>query len=162
MLNFFQIMFTGVTAYASTLSAPASSVSTSPEGPASLTVGQGNSQCQPVEEAVCSTMYSSTQLPNLYGDRLSKDAGMQIHEVLNNFHKDSVLVAFFCTLYLPPCFDRTSQSELADSQMAPLPCRPLCELAVEKSRELKILDALPWPVTCNSLPTENCFNIVGK
>ncbi|BFZ17723.1 hypothetical protein BsWGS_20762 [Bradybaena similaris] len=154
-------MFTGVTAYALTLSPPASSVSTSPEVPSSLTVGQANSQCQPVEEAVCSTMYSSTKLPNLYGDRLSKDVGKQIHEVLTNFHKDSILVAFFCTLYLPPCSDRTSQGELTDSQMAPLPCRPLCELAVEKSREFKVLDALPWPVRCNSLPTENCFNIAG-
>ncbi|CAG5135136.1 unnamed protein product [Candidula unifasciata] len=162
-LNLFQVLVTGLTVYASPLSTPISSFATSPEASTSLTTELTNSQCQPVEEAACSRMYTSTQMPNLYGDALSRNAGAKIHEILTQADKDSVLVGFFCTLYLPPCADRTSQdNEQVDQQMVPLPCRPLCELAAQKRKEYTILDELPWPVRCSSLPTENCFNLPGS
>lgn len=122
--------------------------------------------CKPVKAKLCSKMYNSTVLPNVYGDISSEEANEKVKTILNSFSQNSsVIIAFVCTLYLPPCFHINSDFPRIEGITVgapPPPCRQLCQLATDEAQRLLVPGGQLWPAKCPTLPTENCFNVVGK
>ncbi|BFZ02668.1 hypothetical protein BsWGS_05707 [Bradybaena similaris] len=121
--------------------------------------------CKPVKAKLCSKMYNSTVLPSVYGDISSEEANEKVKTILSHFSQNSsVIIAFVCTLYLPPCFHNNSDFLRIEGNTVgspPQPCRQLCQLATDEAQRLLVPGGQLWPANCRTLPTENCLNVVG-
>ncbi|CAL1544552.1 unnamed protein product [Lymnaea stagnalis] len=148
----FRLVLTGLVSCGSSL--PHSDTLTSPSP------GLGPRACAPVEVARCAQKYSWAHMPNVYGDVSQEEAGVKLEKVLKSFTQPSdVLVTFFCTLYVPPCLESGRGSSTG---RVPLPCLPMCQRAESDSKVTRTKDDLDWPIGCQTLPTENCYNFVGQ
>lgn len=123
-----------------------------------------HSECQLVETAVCGKIYTSAQMPNLFGDSSSKVAGGKVEKLLSGLSQQKFcVIVFVCALFLPPCPDNKLAADGADRNYPKMsmPCRQMCELAADEAPELFIRADHSFPISCSTLPTGNCFNYAG-
>ncbi|CAG5135605.1 unnamed protein product, partial [Candidula unifasciata] len=121
--------------------------------------------CRSVEVKQCSKMYNSTFVKNSNEVASWKETNRKVNTILNSFSQNSrAIIAFVCTLYLPPCVDKNSDfggTEGSKVNILSQPCRQMCQLATEEGQRLLTSGAQLWPGQCQTLPTENCINLIG-
>jgi len=103
--------------------------------------------CEATSVSLCEDFYNSTRLPNIYGHYSQAEAEAALSKVWvgHQLQRGGFSTALYCVLYFPPC------PEAPGEATTPLPCRTLCEAALDRS------DGPDLPVSCHVLPTEKCY-----